>query len=879
MINNQSKNQYLGVFYILKQLSDKGNDSSRIIIREFFAISGKNEKKIINDLVKNNILSKVGDRYCLNKSDKAKEQFLVLLNDKLDLESFYRKLQNNYKKILLKQILDIEHKNIENFFKKLVSDLLNFVNEAKSNDDIHIHLELLGEYVYRVPNDALRIIKSIINNKNPLKSKTRIVKGWGEVKGKSHNDLIIECIELLDKIRYLELKNTFALLIKLSAHQDQPIQLKAREVLKNIAAYNLYVLRGIDYQPQFFLLNEVEKWSDRKLIHYCRTLLEITDELLSPSFKGHSMKDYKTFTLQFGALKVSNDLKEIRERTVVVLKKLYLLVKELKQKQKIIQTLQEITRLPDRGGYDKDMENMVLDNTNALISYYISIVPNADYEIVKDIEENIYWLFQGIDAKKLTRIKELQSLISSNKEYDIFKVFVGYDYYGTEPGKIDPEKRDWKEVEARRKNKIQEFINNISEENYENWKRKILSVIKNYSFPESQGEFLHFNFFLNELSKQKPEIANKLLIENDDKLEPFLAHLIAGIWESKLKKYARGLISMWVNKGKHLSACALVFDYVGEMDKSLINEIFNKAKEIENKDVQNDTFNNIIRSIVKNYPKHKSTKNLFINSIKQLTKNKNWYWIYNEWRSRDLILKALTQADVDTIFENLLLLSDIKYPAEEVLTPIVGKHPQKIISFFYKRFLIQKKKKQEDHYDAIPYRLHQLNKPLCENAEIVVPEIFKWFKKKDYLLDWEGSRLIEAIFPVFNKSLEEELIKLIKSKNEKNIRVVFNILLAYKGEEFLHNVCKESIKEYPQNDDYHKKIFIVLSQMGMVSGEYGFVEGFKKKKEEIQIWKKEKNKAIQLFVKKYEDYLDKRILYEKKQADEDIELRKRRFDG
>jgi len=30
-------------------------------------------------------------------------------------------------------------------------------------------------------------------------------------------------------------------------------------------------------------------------------------------------------------------------------------------------------------------------------------------------------------------------------------------------------------------------------------------------------------------------------------------------------------------------------------------------------------------------------------------------------------------------------------------------------------------------------------------------------------------------------------------------------------------------------------------------------------------------------VKEYEDYLDKRILYGKKQADEDIELRKRRF--
>lgn len=262
--------------------------------------------------------------------------------------------------------------------------------------------------------------------------------------------------------------------------------------------------------------------------------------------------------------------------------------------------------------------------------------------------------------------------------------------------------------------------------------KKILSLIKNYSFPESQGQFWHFRYFLKELGKQKPEIAYELLIENEEKLKPFLTRLIAGIWESMLKLLAKELISKWVNEGKHLSECALVFDYVRAMDKPLIDEIFNKAKEIEDKDIQNDTLNNIIRSIVKNYPKHKNTKNLFINSIKELTKNKNCDWISNHWRHSDLILKSLSQADVDIIFENLLFIPDIKYPAEEVLNPIAENYSQKIIDFFYKKNFKTEKKNREDHYNAIPYNLHQMNKPLSENAEIVVPEILKWFKKKDF---------------------------------------------------------------------------------------------------------------------------------------------------
>ena len=73
-------------------------------------------------------------------------------------------------------------------------------------------------------------------------------------------------------------------------------------------------------------------------------------------------------------------------------------------------------------------------------------------------------------------------------------------------------------------------------------------------------------------------------------------------------------------------------------------------------------------------------------------------------------------------------------------------------------------------------------------------------------------------------------------------------------------------------------MFDVLSRMGVVSGVYGYVEGYKNKKWIIQSWKKEKSQAIRSFVKEYEKYLDKKILYEKKRADEITEMRKREFE-
>jgi hypothetical protein len=70
-------------------------------------------------------------------------------------------------------------------------------------------------------------------------------------------------------------------------------------------------------------------------------------------------------------------------------------------------------------------------------------------------------------------------------------------------------------------------------------------------------------------------------------------------------------------------------------------------------------------------------------------------------------------------------------------------------------------------------------------------------------------------------------------------------------------------------------MFIILSQTGVVSGEYGMRDAYVSKKQEIQSWKSIKNIAIQNFVREYEDSLDKQIVFEQKRADQDIELMKR----
>lgn len=750
---------------------------------------------------------------------------------------------------------------------------LKSIVDSKANNEIYENLKILLKYIEefgdKTPKE-LRIIEIVNNTLEKSKKLKRepIKTAFGDLPGHDYTDIVEICLDILERLRFAYPKEVFETLSRLSTDENEKIKKKTLDVAAKMVKYTFWPKeKKIYYHPQLFILDEIEKLDDKNLLTYVSLIVKVSEELLSPSFEGTSWSDHKTFTIHQGSLPAGETVKKIRERTISVLKKLYSLSETISEKQQILQTLGQATHTPHTGDYTPELEKVVLGNTNFLVSYYSSLVKEADNEIIKIIEEQVHWFVKRFQ-KKLKNINSLRTLIEKNTEYDMYKVFVGWDYRFSD-------ELDYHKAEKERKQKIDEYIKQITDKNFLQWQKKILSIIKNYEQLEDRGQFQYFNIFLNELGKQKPEIAQKLILKSEKELEPFLIHLVAGIWQSKEKGEAQKILENWTKKGKHLSACAYIFEYVKEINEPLLKKIYKKAT------VQNDVnaLTNIIRSIVSNYEQSKIGKDLFVDAIKELTKHKNYWWVNHVWFRGNSILGSLDKNDWKVVLESLLIVPNIDYHLEEILSVVAQNSPKELVDFFYKRMKIQAKKKREERYDAIPFDLHKLNEPLSQNAKDVIEEILKWFKKEDWLSYWEGGHFLEAIFPAFHQELEDQLIKLLRSKNKNKAKIVLYILRSYKGETFLHNVCKEFIKQYPNSKKYKQELFTVLSQMGVVSGEYGFVEGYERKKQEIQEWKKDKSKIIKKFAQEYENYISKRIDYEKKRADEDIEIRKREFEG
>lgn len=61
----------------------------------------------------------------------------------------------------------------------------------------------------------------------------------------------------------------------------------------------------------------------------------------------------------------------------------------------------------------------------------------------------------------------------------------------------------------------------------------------------------------------------------------------------------------------------------------------------------------------------------------------------------------------------MMFLEKIDHQAEELLYLIAQRIPQKVLTFLCQRLAVDESREKRKTYDAIPYRLHKLDKPLA----------------------------------------------------------------------------------------------------------------------------------------------------------------------
>ena len=776
------------------------------------------------------------------------------------LQTLFSMVKESYL-VQAQEVFDMIYENIDGLTGAGPSPglpiILKLADIATTNKYIYTTLRLLEYYLEQhSSHDPLE--PTIIEAMNDMVNRSKTLKPAFEYGLPVGYEQTAELyLRILENTKYVYPNEVFKVLKELSVNGNLTIQEKSLDIVSKMAKYTISSdERKIYYQVQIFFLNEIEAWNEKELETYLNLATKVAQGLLSPSFEGMSYDGGTKVSFLLGALPPNDTVKEIRLRAIKILQNLYNLSKTVAEKQLVIgafHTAMVRSNVPGQGNV-AELDAIILENVNSIISFYSSIVANAEFEIVQTIKEQLHscsiWFKVGLEG-----VENLQSLITGNAEYQIYDVLVGWNR-GFSPG------LNFDRAGKLREQKIDEYVKQITNSNFPQWRSRILAVIKNYERERDQ-EFTYLRIFLERLSERHHTIGKQLITKFEFEFRHFLINLVLGLWRGNEKKWVIDLLKIWVAKGKHLSISAYLFKYVPEADIQFLNSIYKKAEELKDK----NALANIIAAIIANSVLHQAGKSLLIDCVKKLTGLGDASWLnWQVFNTESPILKTFTEDDWGVILENQLLSPRINYDLEVILAILANNTPHLVIDFFRQRAIKSEEQGYSVKYNATPITMQSfLSDAFEKNAEPIVCEILRWLEDdlNNMIRSFIAVNLLKEIFPHFHSELERQLIEIVTSGMEDRVVVVFRVLDTYNGEFFLHNVCKTIIKKYPGNEDYEQALFSILA-VEPPPLERVLLKYYEKDKANIQSWKKDADPAILEFVSRYEKYLDELISREKK---------------
>ena len=792
----------------------------------------------------------------------------------------------------LRKLAQTEGEAAQSALEKEVRRISDTLETDSSYDKLKSQLEALEVFAYRVPRQASESITHFLDQLPRLKlthSEEHDFFGDRIAKYQSKESLCIMSLSVLRRIRYHEPKTAVMTFLSYATSQDKEIAREAEEGLSEIAGYNIDVfygnenISGLGTYPQKKVLEALNSLEPESLKKHLSGIMILCREILSPTLEGTS-SDYKTVTLRSAAIPAVDAIKDVRQQTLEFLEGLYSHAESISDKLDIVNTIYVATQTPYTSEYSDDTFEMIVQNSVMVLDIFSRIIMSNELPVIQKIEHNSYWLNQNrTDPQIRSTTLQVKETIDSHAEYQVYKVLIGFEGVFGEwrlPDEIDARakidhRRDIRYEKDYRNEKVREFAASIDDSNVEEWSNRIVR----YAAIESQdlATFPYFAQFLELFSEASPSLAIEIIKANASDLEPFFACFFCGLWRSKAKQDARDLMQTWVLEGKFLYACARVFEFNGEPQDPIVNDIFEQSVKAGDR----KALVRLMVAVVANLnPKDDSlVKSIFMPSINYLTLHSDVSWIYDSWFRREIrdLMTMLDKDEQDSVLANLQALEKVDYHAEEIILPIAETRPDAVIDFFVKRLSLKEEFDSDYRYEAIPFEFYKLADPLSSIPEKAIQTVFTLYDGNYGLFVFRGARLLKNIFVSFPEEFENELIRMVQQGGNDAVLFVLAVLRNYDGDVSIHQACKEIVKKLPVDSDLLREVEIVLESTGVVSGEFGVAIAYEKKVKEIEPWLMDDDDRIRRFAADYSANLERFAEAERKRATEEIEIRKHKF--
>jgi len=553
--------------------------------------------------------------------------------------------------------------------------------------------------------------------------------------------------------------------------------------------------------------------------------------------------------------------------------------------------LDAATRTPNQGNYSNELLATTLQDSKRIVDFAKERSKTMSFSLAQHLEHRfLYDYFRAVpvaddpqnkfgskkEAKAfLESIIAFRDAVNSDSRFVRYKVLVGFE--SVYPQNWDDRNFQYQEAEEYRRSEADRYLGEVSEANESDWRDFIELCAATKS--DDLATFPLFGNFISNLAERKPEIAERLLASASEDLRAFLAGFLNGFSRSGRRDIYDRVVESELLSARNLAGVARHVRYAEAASPDLAGSVLQRAIDQEHVAAVNECLLFAMEHFeAERIPEPEKFVGL---ALELLNRQKNPSWVWNAWFMQNVskFYGGLTKERLAQILESLGYLPKIDHQVERILSRLAERWPEEVWDFFGGR-LDRKVEKNEDEerFEAVPFSFHGLEKELSKHPQVAIKKGLAWFERDRKLFQFRGGRLVSNAFPSCTPELGAALAELVRAGGESEADFVLQIFRNYEGETSTFVVLKEIVSKFSEDKRRMNTVGICIDSTGVVSGELGFAEAWRKKKESMTEWLKDDRPVVRAFAEQHIRTLDLMIADEHRRAEADKEMWNRSFD-
>ncbi|MEH6725064.1 MAG: RelA/SpoT domain-containing protein [Hyphomicrobiales bacterium] len=774
------------------------------------------------------------------------------------------------------------------------ADPISVLNKCQNNNELHDLLHEYKEHVLPYLDDvgnAAPIIRDcMVSVAIAARSATVVPTQYG-FDGYTRDDILESALDVIDQLRFRHEKGveaTFDALLKLWSNAEMPSETdRIVKSARGLAKNSLSAWQQIGLAVQQQVVEQVQRLSADQIKANRSLVIAVLDEVLKFEVGGTTWS-FDSVTIHRGAARASDALREIRQTALDTLRVLFRASEEDEVRRTIKRAFSHATRPPSTPDVDADLMKILLRDAIGIVSFYREIAGQLSFELLQSLEHDLFWLYRHrgrprAELQEKPSIVELhdelargiiafRDQVNADRHFVIYKTLVGFE--SVFPPMWDGEK-DIKEKNDYRKTRISQLVGDVSAENAGEWFDIITRCARTRS--NDGATFPSFKDFLEELAREKPDLTLKLIANMDPDLARFLPFLLKGLAIGGRIEDIAKLTDRWLHERTHLPQIAIYCSIAPSFDADLLERAISLAMAEGDSDT-------VIRAMEatarQSTPQDELVERIFLPGLRYLASKRDTRWVGVIWpfAGKSAIISSLTGASVEEILTSLVAEAEVTDDVEWVLAVIARKWPVRVIDYFIDRLRLANSNDTPKEYDPVPFSLSELKEPMAKFAADMVQKLRDWYHEDETLFQYRGAQFATTVFPDF-APLETSFRSIVAEGERSDIEFVIAVLRAFNGQAALQPVCREIVAALNPDDELLNEIAVVLDATGVVSGQFGFVEAYQRKRVELEDWLSDPRDPVRAYAERHIRSLERAIAADQRRGMEEQELRKREYEN